>query len=411
MARAHCMAVAYDPITNTVLTSATVNVYNNGTVTPISATIYDKSGNVLSNPLTSDATTGLIDFYLNVPQDVDLLISKASFASRTYSNVQVIDDPSNAMTSVLTTTGDMVYASSANAPTRLSIGSANNLLTVSGGIPAWTASPSVTTLTTSGLVTAGNGLVVTAGNAAVNSSVVTNIGLAVAGTMSGSVGEYGIVVNATADSSATTTAAGINVNMSTANSAFTCMNLASILVAPVIKGAASTVTSAYGLLVQQQNATCTNAYGIYITAPTGGSSINYGLYNGGSSVLAGGISGNTTMLGTAAGQGIVANDSTNQLVFQNSQSIANNANAQLVLGSAAPVAIVLICTDTGHAAVVATAGASHTTVILAQDSTAFSTTLGHAATYNVCWDTVSKYIIENKSGGTINYRGLTFAGG
>jgi len=38
-----------------------------------------------------------------------------------------------------TTTGDMIYASSANTPARLGIGSTGNVLTVSGGIPSWSA--------------------------------------------------------------------------------------------------------------------------------------------------------------------------------------------------------------------------------------------------------------------------------
>lgn len=38
---------------------------------------------------------------------------------------------------VLTTTGDTLYASAANVPARLAIGSASQVLTVSGGIPAW----------------------------------------------------------------------------------------------------------------------------------------------------------------------------------------------------------------------------------------------------------------------------------
>ena len=41
-----------------------------------------------------------------------------------------------------TTTGDMIYASSANTPARLGIGSTGQVLTVSGGIPAWAAAPS-----------------------------------------------------------------------------------------------------------------------------------------------------------------------------------------------------------------------------------------------------------------------------
>jgi hypothetical protein len=38
-----------------------------------------------------------------------------------------------------TTTGDIIYASGANTPARLGIGSSGNVLTVSGGVPVWSA--------------------------------------------------------------------------------------------------------------------------------------------------------------------------------------------------------------------------------------------------------------------------------
>lgn len=41
--------------------------------------------------------------------------------------------------STLTTTGDIYYASSANTPARLGIGSTGQVMTVSGGVPAWSA--------------------------------------------------------------------------------------------------------------------------------------------------------------------------------------------------------------------------------------------------------------------------------
>jgi len=46
----------------------------------------------------------------------------------------------NAISSgLVTTTGDIIYASAANTPARLGIGSTGNVLTVSGGVPAWSA--------------------------------------------------------------------------------------------------------------------------------------------------------------------------------------------------------------------------------------------------------------------------------
>jgi hypothetical protein len=41
--------------------------------------------------------------------------------------------------SLLTTTGDVIYASGANTPARLGIGSTNQVLTVIGGVPTWQA--------------------------------------------------------------------------------------------------------------------------------------------------------------------------------------------------------------------------------------------------------------------------------
>lgn len=40
---------------------------------------------------------------------------------------------------LLTTTGDVIYASAASTPARLGIGSTGNVLTVAGGVPTWAA--------------------------------------------------------------------------------------------------------------------------------------------------------------------------------------------------------------------------------------------------------------------------------
>jgi hypothetical protein len=46
--------------------------------------------------------------------------------------------------SLLTTTGDTIYASGASTPARLGIGSTGQILTVAGGVPTWAAAPSST---------------------------------------------------------------------------------------------------------------------------------------------------------------------------------------------------------------------------------------------------------------------------
>jgi len=47
--------------------------------------------------------------------------------------------------SLLTTTGDTIYASSANTPARLAVGSTGQVLTVAGGIPTWATPAAGTT--------------------------------------------------------------------------------------------------------------------------------------------------------------------------------------------------------------------------------------------------------------------------
>jgi hypothetical protein len=167
MPNAHASFTPQDASTGAVLTNATVNVYNPGTVTPISATIFDRLGNVLSNPLTAGATTGLVDFYLAVAQEVDCVISKSGYSTRTISNVPVIDDASYDLTALLTTTGDLPYASSANSPARLPIGAIGTVLAVAGGVPAWTASPSIGGVVTSAGIISSSAVVIQAGGALV----------------------------------------------------------------------------------------------------------------------------------------------------------------------------------------------------------------------------------------------------
>jgi hypothetical protein len=55
--------------------------------------------------------------------------------------------------SLLTTTGDVIYASGASTPARLGIGTTGQVLTVTGGVPVWAVSPSggMTLLSTTSL--------------------------------------------------------------------------------------------------------------------------------------------------------------------------------------------------------------------------------------------------------------------
>ena len=81
---------------------------------------------------------------LTLPTSTDTLVGRAT--TDTLTN-KTISATSNTITGVInntltTTTGDLIYASSANTPARLAIGSTNQVLTVSGGVPTWAAASS-----------------------------------------------------------------------------------------------------------------------------------------------------------------------------------------------------------------------------------------------------------------------------
>jgi hypothetical protein len=66
------------------------------------------------------------------------LTGTQTLTNKTLTNPVIASVVNNTLTS---TTGDMIYASAANTPARLGIGSSAQVLTVSGGIPSW-ATPS-----------------------------------------------------------------------------------------------------------------------------------------------------------------------------------------------------------------------------------------------------------------------------
>ena len=81
---------------------------------------------------------------LTLPTSTDTLVGRAT--TDTLTN-KTISASSNTLTGVInntltTTTGDIIYASSANTPARLGIGSAGQVLTVASGIPSWAAASS-----------------------------------------------------------------------------------------------------------------------------------------------------------------------------------------------------------------------------------------------------------------------------
>ena len=87
-----------------------------------------------------DGVTSAIQTQLNAKQAVVSGVddTEIGYLNGVTSAVQTQLDAKTAK-STLTTTGDIYYASDANTPARLGIGSTGNVLTVASGIPSWAA--------------------------------------------------------------------------------------------------------------------------------------------------------------------------------------------------------------------------------------------------------------------------------
>lgn len=145
------------------------------------------------------------------------------------------------------------------------------------------ASPHMT-----GAIVDSAGFKVTAGNVGIGVAPVPQIGLLMDGAiLSTSVTQSMISVKGIGSSAATNAIRGIISQPSTEAAAFTSAAVASLQAASPIKGAGSTITSAYGLLVDPITSGNTNNYGIYVGAPSGASGENLGALIGGGIAVSG----------------------------------------------------------------------------------------------------------------------------
>ena len=114
-------------IANNQLANSSITI--NGTSTSL--------GGSYTNASASTSTAGIV-------QLTDSTSSTSTTTAATPNSVKSAYDLANGAIAktLTTTTGDIIYASSANTPARLGIGSSGQILTVSGGIPSWAAASS-----------------------------------------------------------------------------------------------------------------------------------------------------------------------------------------------------------------------------------------------------------------------------
>jgi hypothetical protein len=85
------------------------------------------------------ASAAARDAAVTSPQEGNFAYLKDTNVTTYYTGSAWANLDTTGMTNPMTTTGDMVYSSSGSTPARLGIGSTGNVLTVSGGLPVWSA--------------------------------------------------------------------------------------------------------------------------------------------------------------------------------------------------------------------------------------------------------------------------------
>jgi hypothetical protein len=172
-----------------------------------------------SSPLTGGGSSGAVTIGIQsastsqsgAVQLTDSTSSTSTTTAATPNAVKSAYDLANGaiQKTLTTTTGDIIYASSANTPARLGIGSTNQVLTVSGGVPTW-ATPagggggSLTLLQT--LTLSGTNSVTTS----TFSTAYTNLLIVLVNLNTGSGGNLDGTIRFNGDSSANYVLGGVN---------------------------------------------------------------------------------------------------------------------------------------------------------------------------------------------------------
>lgn len=124
------------PVANGGTNSATA-LNNNRVMKSSGSAIVEAAAITASRALISDAN--------GIPTHATTTSTEIGYVNGVTSAIQTQLDAKIAKT-LTTTTGDIIYASGANTPARLGIGSTGDVLTVSGGVPVWSSAsaPTVT---------------------------------------------------------------------------------------------------------------------------------------------------------------------------------------------------------------------------------------------------------------------------
>lgn len=344
--RAHCrqfVTYAQNSGAVTIVPNAAVSIYNTGTTTPVTQTMYTTAtgSTTVSNPTRSDST-GLVEFWMPYAQTVDLAINASGFAAQTVTceagsatgsgivNLNVstsvanpgdikinssapfitIEDnagtPASHSVPVLdgaqtwtgtqtsmplasptlsgTVAGTPTWASGQTFPNATVTGTLTLTGATVAGQPTWSSAQTVPglTITTSGLTVTAGGAQIAGNLGLAGSAPTTNRVISIVGSATTGTTQRAMYANPTFDNTASSEASGIFISTATQAAAWTLPVAHGIRIDSPALGAGSAITTNYGILINAMTTGTDANYGLYINAPSGATT-NIGLYNAGTS--------------------------------------------------------------------------------------------------------------------------------
>ncbi len=161
--------------------------------------------------------------------------------------------------------------------------------------------------------------------------------LLVYGTATTGTAQGGVNSQQTFSSGATVAGVAFEASVVTAAAAFTMTTGAAFRANAPVVGANSAITTEYGFYAANQGATgITNAYGVYIAAQSGAATTNIGLYNAGTTTLAGALTVTTGGIAVTGNSAFGASASTVVgLLVSSAQSVGAGADGQGIAVNAA----------------------------------------------------------------------------
>jgi hypothetical protein len=170
---------------------------------------------------------------------------------------------------LLTTTGDIIYASGANTPARLGIGTTGQILNVSGGVPAWTTAPASGAMTLISRQTPSNASSLSFSSI---SGSYTDLLLRWTGLYGGASTEYNIRLN---NISSTTYSNNYNLNGSTGGGSYAQISNQVMIGSNATSSFGNTNATGYLLVKNYASATYAKAYTAMLTTVSAGGTVQW----------------------------------------------------------------------------------------------------------------------------------------